>query len=163
MSTTYDVFLSHNSTDKAAVELIAHRLRREAHLEPFLDKWNLIAGEPWQKSLEKAIDTSSTCAVFLGPTGLGTWENAEMCAALEIQASLPDYRVIPVLLPGACLPERGRLPCFLVRHAWVGFRNGLDDEVAFQRFVAGIRGVAAPVMLFQAEETKIQRLAERLS
>jgi len=39
---TFDVFLSHNSADKAAVELIAHRLRKEAGLNPFLDKWHLI-------------------------------------------------------------------------------------------------------------------------
>jgi hypothetical protein len=35
----YDVFLSHNSADKAAVEYLAQRLH-EASLEPFLDKWH---------------------------------------------------------------------------------------------------------------------------
>jgi hypothetical protein len=46
-----DVFLSHNSTDKPAVESLAHRLRAEG-IEPWLDKWNLIPGNPWQEEIE---------------------------------------------------------------------------------------------------------------
>jgi hypothetical protein len=34
----YDVFLSHNSQDKPAVERLARRLSGEAGLRPFLDK-----------------------------------------------------------------------------------------------------------------------------
>jgi len=56
--------------------------------------------------LEEALDGSRACAVFLGPAGLGTWENEEMRAALDIHAGRPDFRVIPVFLPGARLPER---------------------------------------------------------
>ena len=52
----YDVFLSHNSADKPAVELIARRLRDEAGLAPFLDKWHLVPGESWQEALEQAAD-----------------------------------------------------------------------------------------------------------
>ena len=106
----YDVFLSHNKDDQEAVELIARQLREEAHLEPFLDRWHLVPGEPWQEALEQALDASRSCAVFLGPKGLGTWENEEMRTALDIRAGRPDYRVIPVLLPDARLPERDRPP-----------------------------------------------------
>jgi hypothetical protein len=45
MTATYDVFLSHNSADKPAVELVALRLRDEAGVRPFLDKWALVPGE----------------------------------------------------------------------------------------------------------------------
>ena len=130
-SAAYDVFLSHNSADKGPVEFIARRLRDEAQLAPFLDAWHLVPGEPWQEALEQALDSSRTCAVFLGPVKLGTWENEEMRAALDIRAGSPDFRVIPVLLPGAQLPERGRLPHFLARLTWVDFRSGLDDAQAF--------------------------------
>jgi WD40 repeat protein/energy-coupling factor transporter ATP-binding protein EcfA2 len=138
----YDVFLSHNSADKPAVEAIARRLREEGGLTPFLDKWHLIPGEPWQEALEEAIDASGSCAVFLGPAGLGSWENEEMRAALDIRVQQPEFRVIPVLLPGANLPERGRLPRFLARLTWVDFRPGLDDPDAFHRLVCGIQGIA---------------------
>jgi hypothetical protein len=60
--TQYDVFLSHNSTDKPAVEALARRLSDEAGLSPFLDKWHLVPGEPWQEALEEALDKSRTCA-----------------------------------------------------------------------------------------------------
>ena len=138
----YDVFLSYNSADQEAVELIARRLREEAGLEPFLDRWHLVPGEPWQEAIEEALDASRSCAVFLGPAGLGTWENEEMRAGLDIRASRPDYRVIPILLPGAHLPERGRLPRFLARLTWVDFRPGLDDARAFHELACGIQGVA---------------------
>jgi TIR domain len=74
----YDVFLSHTSGDKDAVERIARRLRAEAQLEPFLDRWHLIPGNAWQEELEQALNQSRTCVVFLGPADLGPWENEEM-------------------------------------------------------------------------------------
>ena len=36
----FDIFLSHNSADKPAVEVIAHKLK-DAGVEPWLDKWCL--------------------------------------------------------------------------------------------------------------------------
>lgn len=139
--TQYDVFLSHNSADKSAVEYLAQKLQ-EAGLVPFLDKWHLIPGEPWQEALEEALDHSRTCAVFLGLTGLGPWENEEMRAVLEERVRTPDFRVIPVLLPDTQMPERGRLPRFLSRLTWVDFRKGLiKDEDAFYRLTCGIRGI----------------------
>ncbi len=69
----YDVFLSHNSADKDAVIVLARRLRDEMGLMPFLDKWHLVPGQPWQEALESALDHSRTCAVFLGPNGIGPW------------------------------------------------------------------------------------------
>ena len=58
MTPTYDVFLSHNSADKAAVELVALRLRNEAKLRPFLDKWALVPGDNWIPRLEQAIEVT---------------------------------------------------------------------------------------------------------
>jgi hypothetical protein len=66
----YDVFLSHNSADQDTVEVIAHRLREEAGLRPFLDRWHLIPGEPWQEAIEDALEESEMVAVFLGPSGV---------------------------------------------------------------------------------------------
>jgi hypothetical protein len=138
----YDVFLSHTSGDKDAVERIARRLRAEAQLEPFLDKWHLIPGNPWQEELEQALNQSRTCAVFLGPADLGPWENEEMRLALDKRTRNPAFRVIPVLLPNTQMPEKGPLPDFLRRVTWVDFRSGLDDADAFHRLVSGIKGIA---------------------
>ena len=138
----YDVFLSHTSGDKDAVERIARRLRAEAQLEPFLDKWHLIPGNPWQEELEQALNQSRTCAVFLGPADLGPWENEEMRLALDKRTRNPAFRVIPVLLPNTQMPDKGPLPGFLRRVTWVDFRGGLDDADAFHHLVSGIKGIA---------------------
>lgn len=140
----YDVFLSHNSKDKPAVETLAVRLADEARIKVWLDKWNLIPGEPWQEEIEHALDQAHTCAVFLGPHEFGGWHHEEMRAALNRRVAdrTPKFRVIPVLLPGATTPDCGKLPAFLSRLTWVDFRQGLDDAEAFRRLVAGIRGIA---------------------
>ena len=122
----FDVFLSHNSKDKTAVEQLAHRLQEEAGLAPFLDKWHLVPGEPWQEALEVALDQSKAVAVFLGPDDeISPWHNEEMRAALDERARDDGFRVIPILLPGTNMPERGTLPRFLARLTWVDFREGL--------------------------------------
>lgn len=139
----YDVFLSHNSADKPAVEQLARRLL-DAGIQPWLDTWNLIPGDPWQEGLEEALDTCATCAVFMGPSGVGPWHNEELRVALDRRARdrTRTFRVIPVLLPGANPADPNTLPRFLSRMTWVDFRSGLDDANAFSRLLAGIRGVA---------------------
>ena len=135
----YDVFLSHNGTDKDAVEAIARRL--VAHgVRPFLDAWHLVPGQPWQEELEEALDQSSACAIFLGPSGISPWQNEEMRAALEGRVRTRSARVVPVLLPGA-VPDAETVPRFLRRLTWCDFRSGLDDATSFGRLLAGVSGV----------------------
>lgn len=140
----YDVFLSYNSRDGAAVLELARQLKDAARLRLWLDRWNLVAGEPWQEPVEKALDDSRSCAVFLGPGGIGPWQNEEMRAALQKRVGQDGFRVIPVLLPDASGPSLRELPPFLARLTWVDFRGpeGLGDEAAFRNLVAGIRGHA---------------------
>jgi hypothetical protein len=142
MSTArFHVFLSHNSADKPAVEELARRLKAEG-LEPWFDKWDLILGQPWQQALEKALDDSDSVAVFIGPSGFGPWQNEEMRVALakRVSESKGDFRVIPVLLPGAVREERSRIPSFLLALTWVEFRKSLDEEETYHRLKSGITG-----------------------
>src|SRR3954469_6387728 len=137
----FDVFLSHNAADKPAVEELANRLT-EAGVQPWFDKWNLVPGSAWQEALESGLNRSSTCAVFIGPSGLGRWQSEEMLAAIDrrVSQSSGAFRVIPVLLPGSKREERSKLPAFLVSTTWVEFTKSLDDDVAFHNLLSGIRG-----------------------
>jgi hypothetical protein len=139
----YDVFLSHSSPDKPTVEELARRLKQNG-IEPFLDKWNLIPGQPWQEALEEALTRSASCTVLIGPGKLGPWQNEEMRVALDrrVRASRGKFPVIPVLLPGAIRPDDEELSLFLQRLTWVEFPQTLDDEGAFHRLVCGIRGLS---------------------
>jgi len=141
MQTKFDVFLSHKAVDKPQVELIAHKLR-DAGLQPWLDKWELVPGEPWQPALIDGIRSSATVAVFVGPSGTGPWQDAETMTALNRALRERAHRVIPVLLPGAPKPSKIALPPFLDLFTWVDFRAGLDDAEALRRLIAGIRGEA---------------------
>jgi WD40 repeat protein/energy-coupling factor transporter ATP-binding protein EcfA2 len=137
----YDVFLSHATRDKPVVEELA-RLLKKAGFEPWLDKWNLIPGEPWQEAIEKALEECATCAVCLGPSGTGPWQNEEMRAAIDARVSdrSRHFRVIPVLLPHSERGEPSRLPAFLRATTWVEFRDTLGDENALHRLIRGIQG-----------------------
>jgi hypothetical protein len=139
---SFHVFLSHSSTDKPAVEELARRLAKEG-IQAWLDKWHLIPGNPWQPDIEKALAESETCAVFVGPSGLGPWQNEEMRAAIDrrVRDSGRRFRVIPVLLTGAKRAERSSLPTFLAATTWVEFPDSLEDPDAFHRLVCGIRGI----------------------
>src|SRR6266850_315535 len=140
--TAYHVFLSHNSQDKPAVEELARRLQKEG-VEPWLDKWHLIPGDPWQEDLEQALAACACCAVFVGPSGISPWQNEEMRVAINrrVRSSQGRFRVIPVLLPGSQRDEKAPLPAFLEAATWVVFRQSLDEEEAFHRLLCGIRGI----------------------
>ena len=137
MSYDYDAFLSYNRKDAAIVEAIALQLRQEAQLRIFLDKWCLIPGEAWQDDIEKALDKSATCVIFIGPHGPSPWAHMEMRAALELRAGERMLRVIPTLLPGA---DKKSLPLFLKSFTWVDYTADISDEGAYKALKAGICG-----------------------
>jgi len=138
----FDVFLSHNSKDKLAVEQLARLLRNQYQIESWLDKWNLVPGDSWQQAIEKALDQSQTFAIFVGPSGVGPWENPEMQVALDEYVRDRKRRVIPVLLPGAPDNRSLKLPSFLRMLTWVDFRDGLEDINSLYLLYCGIKGIA---------------------
>lgn len=137
----FDVFLSHNSKDKPEVEQLARMLEKTYAIKCWLDKWNLIPGEPWQEDLEKALDDSQTVAIFVGPNSISPWANEEMRSALETRVHDKARRVIPVLLPGAPDNRDLALPRFLTRLTWVDFRSGLENKDTLNRLYCGIKGI----------------------
>ena len=90
---SFDVFLSHCREDQLAVESIACQLEDIAQLKPWLDIWHLVPGEPWQEGLELALDASRTCAVFIGPHGIGPWEHEEMRVGGEFLVCYENQRL----------------------------------------------------------------------
>ncbi len=124
----YDVFLSHNSKDKPAVERIAVKLR-QAGIEPWLDSWHLTPGGRWQEEIAEAVlEKTATCAVFIGPHGIGNWSREELELAKDRSAKDRAYRLFLVLLPGLPEPfDPTDLPPVLSSHTWVDLRAGDED------------------------------------
>lgn len=137
----FDVFLSHNSRDKPAVERVARALKKQG-LEPWLDAWHLTPGGDWQREIAEGLRSSGSCAVFVGEADLGDWEQQELGLALDRAATDPRFRVFPVLLPGIPEPfDAHRLPPFLSTRTWVDFRGGYSDERVLQRLINAIKGI----------------------
>src|SRR5262245_32000152 len=109
MSEDFDVFLSYNRQDQAAILDLAVKLKG-LDVYVWLDVWELQPGLPWQPLLEQAIERAKTAAVLIGPSGVGPWQDMEMRALLNrfVERRSP---VIPVLLPGS--PVIPVLPAFL--------------------------------------------------
>jgi hypothetical protein len=145
MTTTaeFDVFLSHNSKDKEAVERLALRLKQR-NLRVWLDKWEMPPGSNILQTIAQGIANSRKIAVFLGPHSLGKWENPEMQIAITNSIQNVNKPVFGVVLPGA--PDDKTLAndpslSFLNLSIRAYFRNGLEDGDAFADLVWGITGV----------------------
>jgi WD40 repeat protein len=142
MATRYDAFLSYNSKDRGTVTDIAVYLKEKEGLKLFFDQWEMIPGTGVIEALEKGLDEAGTCVVFIGPSGLGDYQEEEMYVALEKSIAKKDLRVIPVLLPGGKRETReSELPPFLRRLSWVEMGADTLEPEALHRLVCGIKNI----------------------
>jgi hypothetical protein len=130
----YDVFLCYNSQDRSAVKAIDKRLKEQGIL-PWLDEWELRPGLPWQKALEEQIENIKAAAVFIGPDGMGPWQEREQDTFLR-QFVKRECPVIPVILQGC--KKAPKLPAFLEGMTWVDFRKKAPDPL--DQLIWGITG-----------------------
>jgi len=131
----FDLFLSHNSKDKAAVLKIAEALLKKG-IRPWLDVWQLPPGTPVTDALEEAIQTIPCAGLCFGPADIGKWHIMEIRAYLEGWAA-KDARMIPIILPGA--EKTPELPLFVRQTLWVDMRDWQQgDSDALYRLVCGI-------------------------
>jgi hypothetical protein len=123
----HDVFLSHNSADKAIVEKLAAELR-QAGFSAFLDSESLNPGESWVPGLEMALQGSRVFMFCVGPSDPGRWTMRELHAALHREAREPSFAVIPVLLPEASHSHQEEISLFLSQHQSLDLRRGISKE-----------------------------------
>src|SRR5262245_52596190 len=71
-----DLFLSYNSRDRAAVVRV-RQLLDERNSSPVFDRDQLSARSRWVSLLEREVGGSRAVAVFIGPHGLGDWQENE--------------------------------------------------------------------------------------
>ena len=149
---TYDVFLSHSHADAEYVERLAVQLGDKPGLKSWLDKWAVIPGGSFQQAIAKGLAEAKSCAVFLGAKTPAGWFEKEYEAALNRQAEDKNFRVIPVLLPGA---NPKSVNIFLALNDWVDFREEKDSDYAFHRLTSGIQGVAPGPWSAKAQDTEV--------
>jgi hypothetical protein len=130
----FDVFLCHNSEDKAAVLRIGRQLRKSGVI-PWLDEWELRPGMPWQRTLEEELLKIPSAVVFIGSSGFGPWHRLEYEALLRefVRRGCP---VVPVMLPNS--PSVPEMPIFLRGMTWVDFRTNRPNPL--RQLLWGITG-----------------------
>ncbi len=128
------VFLSHSSADAAGAKAVA-RLLRNAGLEVWLDLDQLTPGDRWLPALEAALQNSTHFVVLVAETGVERWVDREVRYALDRNTRDPNYRVFPLLGPGA---RKEALPLFLQQHQYLQLDWREPDAHAVQDLAAAI-------------------------
>lgn len=141
-----DVFLCHNRKDAAVVEEVANALELESGVRFFLDRLSIPVGSEFLSYIEEALAKAKGCAIFLGRNGWGPTQFWEAEQALARYQRDPDFRLIPVVLPGASEDDMSRLGSGSVfnkinRSDLTAARPKQDE---YQALAAAISGEAAP-------------------
>jgi len=132
----YDVFMCYNAEDREGVERLASRLKDRGVL-PWLDRWDLKPGMPWQFAMEERAREIKSLAICVGPHGLAPWEDREIRAVIStaVQREIP---VIPVLLPG--VHDLHDAPVFLREFQTVAFKGDVTELLPLDNLIWAITG-----------------------
>lgn len=141
-STQVDVFLCHNSLDKPFVRQVAEGFELEFGIPHFLDVYAIPTGEAFLPWIDRALATSTGCAIFLGANGWGNTHFWEAERALDRYRKDPKFRLIPVALPGIRPQDMGKLGSGSVFSEinWADLRNGAVDTDAISKLRAALLG-----------------------
>jgi WD40 repeat protein/GTPase SAR1 family protein/RNase P subunit RPR2 len=128
---SFDVFLSHNSRDKARVRRLAERLRG-AGVRVWFDEWIIRPGDDIYLNVERGLEAARTLVLCLSPAALGSdWVGLERSTVLFRDPSNAARRFIPLLLADCDLPDAIR------RYKYVDFRE--EAEPAFEELLTACR------------------------
>jgi WD40 repeat protein len=155
MSEQFDVFLCHNSKEKAEVKKIREQLK-ERGIYAWLDKDDFEPFLPFQEQLERIIPQIKVAAIFVGPSGVGLWENIEMQVFLDEFANR-RIRMGLVILPNCPVHVIESVSRFIKIFHWVDFRC-LDPD-PMEQLVWGITGNKPSEIVAnkQASNSEIER------
>ena len=94
------IFISHASADDDFFKALREKL--EAHqLEVWVDSRNLRGGDQLRPEIEQAIRTARQFLVVISPETINSdWVFDEIEIAEQVMQEKPDYRAIPLMLPG---------------------------------------------------------------
>src|SRR5437588_4598087 len=108
---SFDVFLSHSSSDKAVVRDVAERLRKDG-LRVWLDDWVLRPGDNIPAKIEDGLERSRVLVLCMSAQAFGSdWAQLESGTFRFRDPLNKERRFIPLRLDGALI--KGSLTQFL--------------------------------------------------
>jgi hypothetical protein len=107
-ATSLKTFLCHSHTDRDAVHDLYLRLKKD-HMQPWLDRENLLPGQNWAYEIRNAILRSDVVIVCLSQEfdNQNGFRHQELKIALKKAQMLPleDIFIIPVRFEKCSLPD----------------------------------------------------------
>jgi len=99
------LFLSHNSADKADARLLGSSLI-ERGIGVWLDEWAIRPGESIATGIESGLDTSQVlCLLWSAAAARSNWVGAEINAYLHRRMQDASLRIVPVMIEETPLPR----------------------------------------------------------
>jgi TIR domain len=148
-SEIFDVFLCHNSADKAEVREIAENLIKHG-IRPWLDERDIHLGRKWDEEIKEQIPIVPAAIIFYGDNGYGPYQDLNEVVPLKEENKKRGIKLIPVFLPSATakvqMPEdlnifqivdlRKEIPNPMVR-----ILDGIIGDIYPRRFLYSINQV----------------------
>lgn len=154
----YKAFFAHASEDNVAVEAVYQRVLAAApDLAPWLDKYEILAGESLIERIAGGMDDSDKFVIFLSPVSITKpWVNRELRRAImrEIQGIDPDF-IIPVLAG-----EITKVPAFLEDKKYIALYQ-MSEEDWLPELIAAVRGIrptAAPGAMTENVAARVEQV-----
>ena len=134
----HDAFVIYDHRDREEVIKLCEELLDRFQLNLWLDEWKLVPGTSVRTSMDKAIQASRSCVVFVGKEGTWPKTNPQLKQAMEISERKFSFRVIPVLLSTSL--KRPKLPKALPEDSWInmGDFSGYNAILAVERGIKGL-------------------------
>jgi hypothetical protein len=127
----FDVFLSHNSSDKPRVRRLAERLKA-AGVRVWLDEWIIKPGDIIALKMDEGLEQSRVLMLCISPAALASgWVALERSSVVHRDPANAGRLFVPLLLADCVLPDTLR------RYKYVDFRD--ESEAAFANVLATCR------------------------
>ena len=118
------VFFSYSRNDFYYVKTIAEGLRSaNSELEVFIDSESIDVGDLWLEKIQNGIEQSGACLIFLGDSGLGSWQSKEILHVVNRATADREYKIIPVVISKSEKLASYQPPWFLSEYQWIGFHE----------------------------------------
>ncbi|MBK6794654.1 MAG: TIR domain-containing protein [Anaerolineales bacterium] len=126
----YDIFISYQRKDKEHVDKIASALT-QSNISVFYDMTSLLPGMDWEVEIKSALTNSKGVLFCFGKDTMKFgYVQKEIKVALDyVEKSPKDFRLIPILLPGADIET---LPLEIKTYQWLDMRDGVSLEKTMQ-------------------------------
>ena len=134
----HDVFVSYNSRDRLAVNVLVARMHNRG-IRCFFDTWDMLPGKGAVPQLVEGIEGSGIFIVFIGKHATGPWQDREIVTAL-IERMKDACSIIPIFFPELPPEESEKLVDFLKSPSFISFDHHLDEKPPLNKLLRIIQG-----------------------